>query len=364
MPTRSTLIDETAAYERWLATFTTVHADALAIKRERMTESPFALLRATYYRWLALWRDHGSAPRDALVVRSIGDAHIENFGTWRDHEGRLIWGVNDFDEASPLPWTQDLVRLATSAVLAIEHGDVHSSPKEACEAIWEGYRESLDARGRPFVLAEGNRRLRAMATDRLKDPVLFWERLNAQPVPTGKVPSSARRALHRALPSDASAPTIRTRASGLGSLGRPRYVALSEWGGAHIAREVKALAPPASCFVSGTEPRSWLVGTTRRAIRVADPFFAVHGRWIVRRLAPDCSRIELSLLPTERDETKLLHSMGWEVANVHLGRAARRVLRAECAAAPNKWLITAAQAMRGAVERDFADWTAHYAVTR
>jgi uncharacterized protein (DUF2252 family) len=26
---------------------------------------------------------------------------VENFGAWRDVEGRLIWGINDFDEA----WT-------------------------------------------------------------------------------------------------------------------------------------------------------------------------------------------------------------------------------------------------------------------
>jgi len=32
-------------------------------------------------------------------VLAVGDLHVENFGTWRDAEGRLIWGVNDFDES-------------------------------------------------------------------------------------------------------------------------------------------------------------------------------------------------------------------------------------------------------------------------
>jgi len=36
-------------------------------------------------------------------VLAVGDLHVENFGTWRDAEGRLIWGVNDFDEAWRLP---------------------------------------------------------------------------------------------------------------------------------------------------------------------------------------------------------------------------------------------------------------------
>jgi hypothetical protein len=29
--------------------------------------------------------------------------HVENFGTWRDTDGRLVWGVNDFDEAFVYP---------------------------------------------------------------------------------------------------------------------------------------------------------------------------------------------------------------------------------------------------------------------
>ena len=33
--------------------------------------------------------------------------------------------------------------------------------------------------------------------------------------------------------------------------------------------------------------------------------------WIVRRLAPDCSRIELAELPEEQDAVRLLHSMGY-----------------------------------------------------
>ena len=50
-------------------------------------------------------------------VLAVGDLHIENFGTWRDSEGRLVWGVNDFDETWRLPYTQDLVRLTTSTLI-------------------------------------------------------------------------------------------------------------------------------------------------------------------------------------------------------------------------------------------------------
>ena len=52
------------------------------------------------------------------AVLAVGDIHLENFGTWRDADGRLVWGVNDFDEAAEMPYVLDLIRLATSALVA------------------------------------------------------------------------------------------------------------------------------------------------------------------------------------------------------------------------------------------------------
>ena len=102
----------------WPSKLTIVPAD-LALKHTRMAEDLFQFLRATFYRWMQVWPqvcpDLARAPR----VLAVGDLHVENFGTWRDKEGRLIWGVNDFDEAYPMPYTNDLVRLAVSAHLAI-----------------------------------------------------------------------------------------------------------------------------------------------------------------------------------------------------------------------------------------------------
>jgi uncharacterized protein (DUF2252 family) len=74
----------------------------------------------------------------APTVLAIGDLHVENYGTWRDAEGRLVWGINDFDEAFPLPYTIDLVRLATSARLAIQPGHLSLTSAPACAAILEG----------------------------------------------------------------------------------------------------------------------------------------------------------------------------------------------------------------------------------
>src|SRR5205807_1909375 len=84
----------------------------------------------------------------------ILDLHVENFGTWRDEEGRLIWGVNDLDEAWPCAYTLDLARLTTSAYLAISEEHLSLTRREAAEAVEEGYRDALAAGGKAFVLAE------------------------------------------------------------------------------------------------------------------------------------------------------------------------------------------------------------------
>jgi hypothetical protein len=92
-------------------------------------------------------------------------------------------------------------------------------------------------------------------------------------------------------------------------------------------------------------------------VRCRDPFVRLQRRWIVRRLAPDCSRIELSALPKERDELRLLHAMGWETANIHLGTTPTRVLRADLKRRPRTWLLEAARRMEKAVAADFEDYS-------
>jgi len=174
-----------------------------------------------------------AAPR----VLAVGDLHIENFGTWRDHEGRLVWGINDFDEAFPLPYTQDLVRLATSAVLGISADLLRIKPKEASAAILSGYAEGIKTAGQPFVLAERHKWLAAIALARLENPARFWRKLANFPDVRGKTPAPARKALENLMPdAGLSYKTVR-RVSGLGSLGRQRFAAIADWLGGKIARE-------------------------------------------------------------------------------------------------------------------------------
>src|SRR6202046_2123477 len=145
----------TRAYKPGLGKLIRVLPADLRRKHQAMAQDVFPFLRATFYRWMQLWPeacpDEVRAPR----VLAVGDLHVENFGTWRDVEGRLVWGINDFDEAYPLPFTNDLIRLAVSAYLAIEDGELEISPKAASAAILGGYIKGLRTGGSPLVLGGG-----------------------------------------------------------------------------------------------------------------------------------------------------------------------------------------------------------------
>ena len=141
------IVEATQSYERWLAAFTSLIRPDLRLKHAFMAETPLAFLRATFYRWMDLWPQ--ICPEAAKVPRvlAVGDLHIENFGTWRDAEGRLIWGINDFDEASPLPYTNDLVRLAAECHIGHSPGSsVSAAQIRSVVRFWKDMRKRS---GRP-----------------------------------------------------------------------------------------------------------------------------------------------------------------------------------------------------------------------
>lgn len=353
------IVKATARYEDWLKSHTELVEADLRLKHKRMAESVFPFLRATFYRWVQIWPEVCSDADKAPRILSVGDLHIENFGTWRDVEGRLIWGVNDFDEAADFPYTNDLVRLATSALLAIGDSHLAASGKDACAEILDGYTKSLAEGGKPFVLEEGNKWLRSIALNELRDPDRFWGKMDALPSVRGEVSLSAREAIEHLLPDPHLQYRLARRVAGLGSLGHQRFVALAEFHGGKIAREAKMLVP-SSVFWAYDLPgpaEIWYQAVLSRAVRCPDPFVHLRGRWIVRRLSPHCSRIELGVLPKNRDECRLLFSMGWETANIHMGnRDEGKEIRKHLKSQKANWLYAAAREMVAAVNEDWQAW--------
>jgi hypothetical protein len=353
------IIKATKKYEDWLRLRVRIVEPDLRLKHERMTSALFPFFRATFYRWLQMWPE-GCAGLDQVPhILSVGDLHVENFGTWRDTDGRLVWGVNDFDEACMYPYTMDLVRLATSALLATREEHLTMKPKESASAILEGYRQGMEQGGRPFVLEESHGWLRAIAESKLRDPVVFWQKIDRLPMVKAEIPESAREAIEHLMPAPGLQYRLARRIAGMGSLGRIRLVAIAEWKGGRVAREVKALTASALEWLEPKHTPSEILyaAILRRAVRCPDPYVQMRGHWIVRRLSPHCSRIELEALGTSRGECRLLEAMGRETANIHVGtEEKRRAILKDLRARKGNWLAIAAQAMADAMEKDWRVW--------
>jgi uncharacterized protein (DUF2252 family) len=228
-------------YERWLdheLRGDIVESD-LDDKHRKMSESAFSFLRATYWRWaekiLEVCPDLAGAP----VALAVGDIHLENFGTWVDGEGRLIWGVNDYDEAAEMPYILDLVRLATSASLATSQEQL--SLKAICANILEGYAHGIEA-PEAFVLDRQHLWLRTRFVVSEAQRAMFWQKIENQyhDLLTKKNPEkpAARwiKLFASALPDKTVTLAYWRRRAGTGSLGRPRWLGYGIWHGGPLLR--------------------------------------------------------------------------------------------------------------------------------
>jgi hypothetical protein len=350
----------TEQYEEWLRRQIPLIPRDLKQKHKEMGRAAFPFLRSTFFRWAQRFPIVCKSLMSAPEVLGVGDLHVENFGTWRDIEGRLVWGVNDFDEACELPYTSDLVRLAASALLAVPEHQLELSNERIAKEVLAGYYDGLTAGGRAFVLAEHHAALREMAVERLKYPEKYWDKLHDLPTLAQKPPSAAMKALRRHCPESKLKLRIVHRAAGLGSLGRRRYAGIAQWRGGTLAREAKELAISAWYWAhpdaSGKSPKIRYQQLLDRAVRCPDPFVRVRGGWIVRRLAPDCSRIELQALPSKKNAAVLLRAMGWEVANIHLGSKGRDAILADIDRRGEGWLVESALAMAASTVTDWKAW--------
>lgn len=349
-------------YEAWLAGVIPhpLVASDIAHKHDLLSrpDDPFPFFRGTYPLWVKRWAEAAGPLADAPRVLAVGDVHPENFGTWRDADGRLCWGVNDFDEVDDLPYTNDLVRLAAGVRFAKQSANLKQKMGEACDRIVTGYREAMRAGGSPFVLEEHHPELRAMAMAADREPVRFWAKMTKLlRLPAVELPAEVVAALTADRPPGLTEIAYRPRPkAGVGSLGRPRFVALAEWRGGWLCREVKATAPPATAWGLGNGAVCRTGEAVRAAVRSHDPFYRHADRWVARRLAPRASRIGLVGLE-EVNLNRLFEAMGAELANVHLGTPdAVPAVLAHLEKQPAGWLLDAARRFAGLIETDRQGW--------
>src|SRR5258708_13852315 len=120
---------------------------------------------------------------------------------------------------------------------------------EVCDEVRDGYSGGVRGGGEPFVLEEEHPGLRAWAMSAERAPDKFWAKLTAgKPI---NAPAAVRGLLAASLPNRRLPFRTVHRVAGLGSLGRPRYVALASWAGGNLAREAKATLPSAYQWAMG-----------------------------------------------------------------------------------------------------------------
>ena len=329
----------------------------LARKHEKMAESPFVFLRGTFWRWAETILEVCPDLTQAPAALAVGDIHLENFGTWRDDDGRLVWGVNDFDEAAEMPFAIDLVRLATSALLA--KPDKTTTASAISTAILEGYRQGLDAPN-PIVLDRDWAWLRELVVVSDKARAKFWkkiEKADYKPAPRRYV-----EALASAMPEANLQIRTAPRTAGTGSLGRPRWIGVADWRGAPVVREVKVILPsawPPGRQCTGAEQAMRNDAAARGKFRANDPWYRLKGNLLVRRLSPNNRKLEAEGGSIDLLTPDMLRAMGLELANVHLGTGNRRaaILR-DLERREADWLRTNAKLAAAAVTRDYAEWKA------
>ncbi len=365
-------LQDNLAFEAWLRHQCEVYEPDLDYKHKRMKRDPFTFLRATYFRWAKGIEDVCPQLQYAPAVLSVGDIHLENFGTWRDSEGRLVWGVNDFDEAAVIPYAYDLVRLATSVRLARDSKDAEESGlapflklsnRDTAAMLLTGYRDGLN-KPRPTLMDEHATELRPYFACSDANRAQFWSKI--EELKTESPGEAVMAGFKQVLPPKASIiRTARRPKRGCGSLGRPRWVVVADWCGGRIVREAKALIPSAWEWAHGNEAaplrfKDLACGPHRSF----DPTLDLINRNIFRRLAADARKVNLAqqtdINAPEADEAivrKLLHAMSFDLGTIHAAddKQAKAILLDLDQRDPS-WLREAAKAAARWVSEDYTEW--------
>jgi uncharacterized protein DUF2252 len=348
----ASITQDVGAYEKWLRKQCRVVELDLDAKHRRMRKSAFDFLRVTYFRWArtieALCPRLAASPR----VLCVGDIHIENYGTWRDAEARLVWGINDFDEAAVMPYPYGLVRLTTSAILAPA---LQLPAMDVAAAVLKGYRRGL-ASPRAVLLDEDSGWLRAYANPTAGSNSAFWQEVDGYP--DAKPPPKVKKALKETLPAGAQVERFASRMKGGGSLGRPRFLVIASWNSGRVVREAQALVPSAWAWSHERRGRSRFLDVAYGPFRSPDPHLRCEAGCVLRRVAPDSRKIEIAQVQVGGLTEDLLAAMAADLASVHAASGKSSRIAEDLDTRPDAWLQEAAAAAKAATQQDFAAYVA------
>ncbi len=160
-----------------------IERDPRAFRRRfrRMAADPFAFYRGSavlFYADVVRLDDPWADERTSRVWIQ-GDLHAENYGTYMDSEGVLVFDVNDFDEAYLGHFTWDLQRMAASLALL---GFAKALSDATIQSMIEAYARAYAAQVLAFTTGDRDHefRLTLETTDGALEDVLLDARLRTQ----------------------------------------------------------------------------------------------------------------------------------------------------------------------------------------
>ena len=128
---------------------------AFRAKYRKMARDPHAFYRGTaclfYNDVTAEAGDFDWARHGAERIWIHGDLHVENFGTYLNSDGRLVFDINDFDEAYVGRFTWDLQRFAASLALVAWQ---KALPEDAIRKLIARYVRSYLAQVNHYVASD------------------------------------------------------------------------------------------------------------------------------------------------------------------------------------------------------------------
>jgi uncharacterized protein (DUF2252 family) len=329
-------------------------------KRRRMLASPLGFFRGTAPLFHEVLRDEpalGDGPDGTSTL--VGDMHLENVGAFRTDDDTVTFDLNDFDDARDGPIRLDVVRLATSVLLAgrtfratgpealalaeralaAHHAALFDRAppppwpapveKMVARAQKRGRKDLLDARA-PIV--KGQRRfvrgeryvdlpeaLADLVPDLVREYVTALGALAPKSAPTFLVADAAH------------------RVAGTGSLGRHRIALLvsSEDGTERLFELKEEVAASADALLGpdGREPAARVVQSARAmlaapmrqlaALPPADGRPSFYGR----KLCPEEDKLDLGKLEVGPELDAVVETVGHLLGAAH-ARAAREPPRA------------------------------------
>ena len=332
-----------------------------------MASGPFVFFRGTAHLfWSDLAGDARLGDYGGFTAWVSGDAHAQNFGAFDDDRGRIVYDVNDFDEATIADPQLDLWRLATSAVLiardnGLDEEDLHEDVVDEVAESWldamaaaVGNDDELayavtedDAYGRldDFLDRIEDKRDRASMIREWTDEVGGVRRFDLDHDDLEAATPEEREALQRAFPD-----YLRTLSGGLepdrdyfeildiarrlnagtGSLGAPRFYVLVAGEGAtrdHRILDVKRQGAPAASASPAADPPPYadpaervVRGHKALGVRVDDHLGWLvldDGSYTVRERSPYKATLPSADLDTEGRLSKLAAQWGAILAHGH-----------------------------------------------